>query len=102
MGIDPNKVPYVADASGEKTSSVVIATGAGHLCGCGINTDGSNNATVILYDSLAASGTKLWEQVVLGADVTGGFFAFAPIKFTTGVYLSISGTGASANVYTVT
>ncbi len=101
MTMDPSKVPYVGTPSGEKTTSVIIATGAGHLAGVNINTDGSNNATVILYDSLAASGTKLWEQVVLGADITGGFFGFPAIQFTTGVYLSISGTGASANVYTL-
>ena len=87
------------DKSGEKTSSVTIDTGSGELRGVCINTDGSNNATVILYDNTAASGTKLWEHVVLGADITGGFFDSFGIEYDTGLYLSISGTGASANVY---
>lgn len=100
MGIDPTMVPFVGTPSGEKTSSALIITGPGYLCGLNINTDDTNNATIICYDSLTAANTKLWEQVVLGADITGGFFGFPPIKFTTGLYLSIAGTGASANVYT--
>lgn len=88
-----------SNKSGEQTSSVTIDTGSGELRGVNINTDGSNNATVILYDNTAASGTKLWEQVILGTDITGGFFDGFGIEYDTGIYLSISGTGASANVY---
>ena len=87
------------EKSGEKTSSVLIDTGSGELRGVNINTDGSNNATIILYDNTAASGVKLWEQVVLGADISGGFFDSFGIEYENGIYLSISGTGASANVY---
>ena len=89
-------------ASGEKTASVAIAGQAGKLHGVNINTDGTNDATVILYDDPdSADSKKLWEQVVKGADFTGGFLLSLPggIPYNTGLYVSIAGTGASANVY---
>lgn len=98
MSLNPSIKPFEGVSSGEKTSSVQIDTGPGIFCGVVINTDGSNDATIILYDSLTAANTKLHEQVVLAADITGGYVPFPPMAYITGLYLSVSGTGASAIV----
>ena len=101
MGINRSIRPFEGVASGEKTSSALLDTGPGLFCGVVINTDGSNDATIILYDSLTAANTKIHEQVILAADVTGGFVPWPPIAYTTGLYLSIAGTGASAIVNSI-
>ncbi|MHA1962162.1 MAG: hypothetical protein ACW99U_18310 [Candidatus Thorarchaeota archaeon] len=88
--------------SGELTIDQAVTTGSGVLRGAVINTDGNNNATVILYDNAsAASGTKLWEQVVIGADITGGFFNCHGIEYNNGIYLDITGSGASVIAFYV-
>lgn len=87
-------------SSGEKTSSGAIKASEGFLGGAIVLTDGTNDATVILYDNdNAASGTKLFEVTVAGADNYGGLVLPVPIRFDNGCYLSISGTGASCIVY---
>lgn len=96
--IDPNIKPFYAISTGEKTTSALILTGLGAFCGVVINTDGSNNATIIIYDNTSAAGKKIHEQVVLGADITGGIVKWPPTDVLNGLYLSISGTGASAIV----
>lgn len=101
MSINPSIKPFEGVSSGEKTASELLDTGPGLFCGVVINTDGSNNATIILYDSLTAANTKIHEQVVISADITGGFVAWPPIAYTTGLYLSIAGTGASAIVNSI-
>ena len=86
-------------SSGEKTSSAAIKSGAGYLGGVIILTDGTNDATVILYDNTSASGTKLFEMKVAGGNNGKDIMFPLPITFTKGCYASISGTGASCIVY---
>ena len=87
-------------SSGEKTTSGVIKASAGYLGGIVVLTDGTNDATVILYDNASAgSGTKLLEVSVPGANNYGEIFPPLAITFTNGCYASISGTGASCIVY---
>jgi hypothetical protein len=64
-----------------------------------VYTNGSADATVILYDNTAASGTVIGKCVVAGAAVNGGLFIPIPVKTYNGIYMSITGTGASAIVY---
>jgi hypothetical protein len=90
---------FAATSSGEKTSDVAIDTGSGYLCGIIVRTDGSNVATAILYDSLGASGTKLYEGGSLGNLQSKEPLFTIPIEYNTGLYLDITGTGASAIVY---
>jgi len=94
--IDPAIKPFYGISTGEKTVSALIHTGLGAFAGVVINTDGINNATIIVYDNTAASGKKVHEQVVLGADITDGIVKWPPTEVFIGLYLSISGTGASA------
>jgi len=91
-------------SSGEKTSDGVIVDRRSLLCGVEIITDNSNDATVILYDNAsAASGTKLYEGTcsgAAGAEKSKLVWFDRPVQCLNGIYLDISGTGASAIVYT--
>jgi hypothetical protein len=86
-------------SSTPKTAATLIATGANLLTGVIVGTDGTNNATVTVYDNTAASGSKLLEVVVVGSARSTPFLFNNPIKAENGLYLDISGTGASATVY---
>jgi hypothetical protein len=86
-------------SSGELTADATIVTGRALLSDVLVITDGTNPATVVLYDNTAASGDKVFEAVVAGANNTG-FFAFNNKVFCeNGLHLDISGTGASCIVY---
>ncbi len=87
-------------SSGEKTADTTIVTGRGLLCGVNIITDGVNDATVIIYDNTANSGTKLYEGGCDGAENSKLVWFDRPVQAYNGVRLDISGTGASAIVYT--
>lgn len=88
----------VSISTGEKTSSALIRTGACALCSVLVITDGTNAATVIVYDNTAASGKVVAEFVVAGATGYGGRNWIFPVAMDNGIYLAISGTGASAVV----
>ena len=81
--------------SGELTGDGQVFTGPGRLTSVLIITDGTNDATVILYDNTSATGTKLWQGIVKGADNYGGRNWVFPVEFTNGVYRDLNGTGAS-------
>lgn len=84
---------------GEQTSDGILFNGRTLLDGVMVITDGTNPATVILYDNTAASGTKVFEAVVAGANNAELFSFNNSIKCDTGLYLDISGTGASCIIY---
>lgn len=88
-------------SSGLLTDNTVIATNAAHtLCSVLILTDGTNAATVVAYDNATgAGGTVLFKGVVPGTAQFGGGDAGSPLSITHGIYVTISGTGASAIVY---
>lgn len=91
---------FFLTSSGEKTASAAVTTQKSILGGVLIITDGTNDATIIIYDNAsAASGTKVWEAVVTGSDNYGGGIFPHPIRCSKGIYISIAGTGASAIVY---
>lgn len=86
-------------SSGLKTSSAIIATGRYRLGGVLIVTDGTNAATVIIYDALSATSTILFKGTVPGSANFGGSSWEIPIRAKTGIYAEISGTGAACVVY---
>lgn len=89
-----------ATSSGEQTSDAAIVAQESFLVGILIITDGTNDATVVLYDDPdSADGTKLWEAVVTGSDNYGGGLFPYPIRASTGIYADLTGTGASVIVY---
>lgn len=87
-----------AESTGEKTESALIKTGFGVLTSILVITDGTNAATAMLWDNTAGSGKKLGEWTVPGASQYGGRNWIFPPKFGVGLYLTLSGTGASAIV----
>lgn len=87
-------------SSGERTASALIYTvpGSGtecYLTAVKVITDGTNNAKVIIDDSLAGTGTVIDETTVVGGDHWGGRTWPYPLKITTGIYVTVSGTGGS-------
>ena len=86
-------------SSGEITSSSAAASVPAKLGGLLILTDGTNDATVILYDAASATGTKLWEAKVPASDEYGGCMFPEPIEAMIGIWAELSGTGASCIVY---
>ena len=87
-----------ATSSGEKTTSGQIVTGNCYLTAVTVITDGTNDATVTLYDNTAASGRKVAEFVIPGGDRQGGRNWVYPVFCYAGIYAEISGTGASCIV----
>lgn len=97
-----NSDMILSECSGEKTSSVAISAIPCLFTGIEVITDGTNPATVILYDNATTnSGTKLCEITVVGAENYGGFTP-PPTKAHNGIYAAISGTGASCIVFYAT
>lgn len=87
-------------SSGKKTSSATIKTGKGWWGGVLIQTDGTNDATITIYDNTADSGTILYQAIVPAANRYGGVGPLAaPIRFNTGCRLTVAGTGASGIVW---
>ena len=82
-------------SSGEKTSDAQVAIGNGAITAFEVITDGTNDAKIIIYDNTAASGKVLNEMTVIGGAHFGGREPMFPPEFYTGIYVDVSGTGAS-------
>ena len=54
--------------SGLKTADALIRTGKGILAGVQIITDGTNDATLVIYDGVTAAGDVLFKMTVTGTD----------------------------------
>ena len=82
------------------TASGLAVTGACSFGGIIIKTDGANDITVNVYDSLTASGNKLipTDTLITGASRLVAIDFNPPLNCTTGVYVSVSvaGGGGSA------
>jgi len=87
--------------AGRKTADALIGTGIGLISGILIETDKTNDVTVILYDNTAASGTIVFKALCPGTQDTRLFSFNFPIRTTTGIYADVTGTGAAYTVYTV-
>ena len=87
-------------SSGEITASAALQAQGSLLDGVLVITDGTNDATIIVYDNAsAASGTKLFEAVVAGSNNAELFKLPYAVKAENGLYVSVAGTGASCIVY---
>lgn len=84
-----------AESSGEQTTTKAAYTGPCCLASVLVITDGTNTAKVVIDDSTDGSGTVKYETSVVGANHYGGRNWTFPVKFTTGVYVTVTGTGAS-------
>jgi hypothetical protein len=89
---------YPSTSSGELTASAAIKALPCQLASVTV-TPGSATTTVIIYDNAsAASGTKLLSITMAANGSTQTFSLNYPKVANNGLYCSISGTGASANV----
>ena len=87
-------------SSGLKSSSELIKTGSGYFGGILILTDGTNAATVTVYDNKNELSDKvIWKAVAVGANKCRESFPPKPILFSNGCNVELSGTGASYIVY---
>lgn len=86
-------------SSGSLSASTLIFTGKSLLVGACIGADGTNPATVTIYDNTSATGTILWQTVIPATGRNQTILFPLPIQAKTGLYVAISGTGASAIVY---
>ena len=81
------------------TASAVVCKLPAHLTSVQVVTDGTNPATVIVYDSpTAASGNVLCQMLVPGAAGNANIAFNSFLVANQGLYCSISGTGAKAIV----
>ena len=88
-------------SSGSITSSSVVSKYPCLLTDLAVYADGTNGATVVLYDNAsAASGTIIGKVIVPALSKSGGLVIPIPVKASNGVYISITGTNASAIVFT--
>jgi hypothetical protein len=87
----------ISETSGEVAASGSIYSKACYLTSFYVLTDGTNAATAILYNYQVASGatTKVAEFTVPGASRQDGRPWIFPVPCENGLYLDLSGTGAS-------
>lgn len=75
--------------------------GPGRLRGLSVIADGTNAATVILYDNASAASGTVLAKVVVDATLTYADLNLpaAGVICNEGIYLDVSGTGAECVVY---
>lgn len=82
------------------TADTLIWTGRGLLTGVSVLADGTNAATVVIYDGLTATG-KVLAKVIVDATTTESHIDFSrPVVAEIGIFADIAGTGAEYIVYT--
>ena len=86
-----------ANSSGEQSGNTLIMTGPCAMTGLQLVTDGTNDGKVVIQDGVTASGTVKCEMTVVGANHYGGRNWVAPIKFSTGIY--VTGTGQNSSYW---
>lgn len=93
--MQPYFLAHPATCSGEKTASELINSGPCYLTSLIINTDGVNDATVIVYDAASAAGKIVRRFKINGDENYGGNVIKYPVKMDNGIYVALSGTGGS-------
>jgi hypothetical protein len=84
-----------------RTSSGLIINGAGVYHGVKVNTDGTNDATVTVYDSTSASGPVIDPTTAYSGSSNSGSSSYAPpLQYKSGLYLQLATSGtATVTVY---
>jgi hypothetical protein len=87
-------------SSGLKSADAAICTYKNRINAVTLITDGTNAASVVLYDNAsAASGTVLAKVTASGAQNTVHVIFDNPVLAQSGVYADVTGTGAEYIVY---
>lgn len=83
------------DTTGKVEASALVFSGAGTMKAVLLYTDGTNDASLTIYDNTAASGKIIREVHAKGSDGKGPFGnENAFVYCSTGCYAALSGTGA--------
>jgi hypothetical protein len=87
----------LAKSSGLRTTSGVISNRRTIVSGITVNTDGTNAATVILYDNPSAAAGLVVEKIFVPGPQGGRSVVYFPrLNSETGLFISIAGVGAEA------
>ena len=88
-------------SSGQKVANAAIKTREGYLGGFLISTNKTDDLELTLFDNPSTgSGTELIPAIpIKGSDYYGGALFDVPIRFSTGCYATITGTGPKYTIY---
>ncbi len=87
-------------SSGVLSADTLISNIKNRVNALTVITDGTNSATVDLYDNNAsASGTIRVKGRCVGANLSNHIVFENPVLFENGIYADVTGTGASFIVY---
>ena len=86
-------------STGVLTTSGLVFTGKNRVNALTVLTDGTNSATVEVYDNTSASGTKRVVGKCVGANLIQHIIFDNPVLFENGLYVSITGTGATTILF---
>ena len=87
-------------SSGLKTADAVIQTGRNRINAITLLGDGTNAASIVVYDNAsAASGVVLAKVTALAADRFTHVLFENPVVAENGLYADVSGTGAEYIIY---
>lgn len=93
----------ISISSGSLTTSTLVFQGRSRLVAVSVSADGTNPATIIVYDNTSAAADTahpILFQTVVPAGVRNQTEIFPlPVSAKTGLYVSVAGTGASVIVY---
>jgi len=86
-------------STGVLNADTLISTGRNRINALTVLTDGTNLATVDLYDNTAGSGTIAVKGMCLGASRINHFVFENPVMVENGIYADVTGTGATFIVF---
>lgn len=90
----------VSQSSGLLTADGAISATSCYLTSIMVGADGTNAATVILYDNASAASGTVVAKIIVDAGATAETMTFdSPVQCNNGLYLDIGGTGAEVVVH---
>jgi len=86
-------------SSGLQTTNQLLATGRNRINAVSFLGDGTNPGTLTIYDNTSASGKITVKATTRSSDVQNHIIFTNPVMCETGIYASVTGTGASYIIY---
>ncbi len=87
-----------AISTGVLSAGTLVFNGKNRVNSISVFTDGTNAATIEIYDNTAASGKVAVKHVVAGAGLAGHVVFNTPVVLDVGLYVNVTGTGATTIV----
>lgn len=88
-----------SQSTGILSANTLVTTGRQRINALTVFTDGTNEATVSLYDNTSAAGKVAVKGLCLGASKVAHYIFENPVFMQDGCYAAVTGTGASFIVY---